>query len=89
MKYRKRLSRKRRVVSLKACDGDFTRGADQPGGTADSQTASRRARRPLKKRVTMYMDAEVLAWFKSRGPRYQREINRVLRRVMMKEQDGG
>jgi hypothetical protein len=85
MKQRKRLSRERRVVSLKACDGDFTHGGDQPGGSADSPAASRRTRRPLKKRVTMYMDAEVLAWFKSRGPRYQREINRMLRRVMEKD----
>jgi uncharacterized protein (DUF4415 family) len=37
----------------------------------------------------MYIDAEVLAWFKSRGPRYQREINRMLRRVMTEEKDGG
>lgn len=88
MKQRTRLSRKRRVVSLKACDGGFTRRAE-PGGSADSVAALRGRRRPLKKRVTMYMDADVLAWFKSRGPRYQREINWMLRRAMMEERDAG
>jgi uncharacterized protein (DUF4415 family) len=44
-----------------------------------------RWRKLPKKRVTLYLDADVLAWF--RGPRrgYQREINRALRKVMEKE----
>jgi uncharacterized protein (DUF4415 family) len=84
MKRRERLGRKGRVVSLRACDGDFSSTVDQPGGSGS--LPSLRTRRPLKKRVTMYLDADVLAWLKSRGPRYQREINWMLRRVMEKEQ---
>ncbi|MCE2392910.1 MAG: BrnA antitoxin family protein [Proteobacteria bacterium] len=38
--------------------------------------------RPVKKQITLRLDADVLAWFKSNAPGgrgYQTEINRVLR----------
>jgi len=38
--------------------------------------------RPLKKPVTLRLDADVLAWFKRDGKRYQTRINAALRRVM-------
>jgi uncharacterized protein (DUF4415 family) len=41
--------------------------------------------RPLKKPVTMRLDADVIAWFKKPGRRYQTRINRALRKVMMDE----
>ena len=41
--------------------------------------------RPLKKPVTLRLDADVLAWFKKDGRRYQTRINQALRRVMEKE----
>ena len=41
--------------------------------------------RPLKKPVTMRLDADVLAWFKQGGPRYQSRINAALRHVMESE----
>jgi uncharacterized protein (DUF4415 family) len=41
--------------------------------------------RPLKKPVTLRLDADVIAWFKKPGPRYQTRINRALRKVMMEE----
>ena len=39
--------------------------------------------RPLKRHVTMRLDADVIEWFKDRaqGRGYQSEINRVLRKV--------
>ena len=39
--------------------------------------------RPLKRHVTMRLDADVIEWFKERaqGRGYQSEINRVLRKV--------
>jgi uncharacterized protein (DUF4415 family) len=43
--------------------------------------------RPLKKPVTLRIDADVLAWFKKKGRGYQTRMNRVLRRVMMEERD--
>ena len=41
--------------------------------------------RPLKKPVTLRLDADVLAWFKKDGRRYQTRINQALRQVMEKE----
>ena len=41
--------------------------------------------RPLKKPVTLRLDADVLAWFKVQGRGYQTRINSALRGVMMKE----
>ena len=41
--------------------------------------------RPLKKPITLRLDADVLAWFKKDGRRYQTRINQALRKVMNKE----
>jgi uncharacterized protein (DUF4415 family) len=41
--------------------------------------------RPLKKPVTLRLDADVLAWFRNKGRRYQTRINQALRQVMEKE----
>lgn len=38
--------------------------------------------RPVKEPVTLRLDADVIAWFKSNGPGYQTRINGLLRRVM-------
>jgi uncharacterized protein (DUF4415 family) len=34
---------------------------------------------PEKKRITVRIDADVLAWLKAQGPRYQTRINAILR----------
>jgi uncharacterized protein (DUF4415 family) len=41
--------------------------------------------RPIKKPVTLRLDADVLAWFKTEGRGYQTRINRALRTVMRSE----
>jgi uncharacterized protein (DUF4415 family) len=41
--------------------------------------------RPLKKPITVRIDADVLAWFKKDGRRYQTRINQALRKVMERE----
>jgi uncharacterized protein (DUF4415 family) len=41
--------------------------------------------KPLKKPVTLRLDADVLAWFKKKGSGYQTRINRELRTVMMEQ----
>ena len=38
--------------------------------------------RPLKQQISIRVDADVLAWFRSRGKRYQTYMNAVLRREM-------
>jgi len=44
--------------------------------------------RPLKKPVTLRLDADVIAWFKKDGKRYQTRINQALRKVMEREMKG-
>jgi uncharacterized protein (DUF4415 family) len=38
--------------------------------------------RPIKEPVSIRLDADILAWFKSRGSGYQTRINEVLRKAM-------
>lgn len=40
--------------------------------------------RPIKEPVTIRIDADVLAWFKSEGRGYQTRINNLLRAAMMR-----
>jgi uncharacterized protein (DUF4415 family) len=41
--------------------------------------------RPVKEQISLLVDADVLAWFRSRGQKYQTYMNEVLRRVMLSE----
>jgi uncharacterized protein (DUF4415 family) len=41
--------------------------------------------RPIKKPVTLRLDADVIAWFKKSGRGYQTRINRALRKIMKDE----
>jgi uncharacterized protein (DUF4415 family) len=41
--------------------------------------------KPVKKPVTLRVDADVLAWFQRGGRGYQTRINRALRKVMIAE----
>ena len=45
----------------------------------------RRYYRPIKKPITLRLDADVLAWFQRQGRGYQTRINRALRKLMMEE----
>lgn len=38
--------------------------------------------RPLKKQITLRLDADVIAWFRATGSGYQTAINKVLREYM-------
>jgi uncharacterized protein (DUF4415 family) len=40
--------------------------------------------KPIKKPITLRLDADVLAWFKKQGSGYQTRINQVLRKIMEK-----
>ena len=41
--------------------------------------------KPIKKPVTLRLDADVLAWFRRDGRRYQTRINSALRSMMERE----
>ncbi|MGA8539812.1 MAG: BrnA antitoxin family protein [Terriglobales bacterium] len=47
----------------------------------------RRRYKALKKQITLYLDADVLAWFKRAGRGYQTRINRALWEVMREERN--
>jgi len=41
--------------------------------------------KPIKRPVTLRLDADVLAWFKARGRGYQTRINLALRQAMAQQ----
>jgi len=41
--------------------------------------------RPIKKPITVRLDADALAWFQRYGRGYQTRINQALRTVMLEE----
>ena len=41
--------------------------------------------RPIKKAVTLRLDADVLAWFQRQGRGYQTRINRAPRKLMSED----
>ena len=67
--------------------GCSTRDGGRWRGWRERQLELKRWRRLPKKRVTLNLDADVLAWFRDLGRGYQWEINKALRRVMEKEKD--
>ena len=78
MKRRIRVTRSGRVAGLKASAGEAKRARDLMAGIGSLY-------RPIKKAVTLRVDADVLAWFKKPGPGYQTRMNRALRSLMMEE----
>lgn len=93
MKRKKRVKRGARVASLRAsADVEQQRSMDereQWKAWRKQDVELRRWRRVPKKRVTMNLDADVLAWFRQMGRGYQREINRALRKMMDEETKSG
>ena len=41
--------------------------------------------RPIKKPLTLRVDADILAWLKSQGKGYQTRINKILRSAMLNQ----
>jgi uncharacterized protein (DUF4415 family) len=40
---------------------------------------------PVKKHTSVYIDADILVWLKSRGKGYQAHMNAILREAMLRE----
>ena len=64
---------------------DLMAAAAGPGRRKFALSEALEFYRPLKKPVTLRLDADVLAWFKKDGRRYQTRINGALRKVMERE----
>jgi len=82
MKQRKRVTRRakasRKVARLEASAGAGRHPRYLPEDLAGMY-------KPLKKPVTLRLDADVLAWFQREGRGYQTRINRALRKVVADE----
>ncbi len=77
MKRRTRVTKGRKIARLKASADEAKRPRNWMAELY----------RPIKKPVTLRLDADVLAWFKKPGRGYQTRINRALRTVMMEERE--
>jgi len=80
MKQRKRVTKRQKVATLRASAGQGKRPRYLPSGLE-------RFYKPIKKAVTLRLDADVLAWFQRGGRGYQTRINRALRKLMMEERN--
>jgi uncharacterized protein (DUF4415 family) len=82
MKQRKRVTKRarapRKVTKIEASAGSKKRPQYLPEELAGMY-------KPVKKPVTLRLDADVLAWFQRGGRGYQTRINRALRKVMIEE----
>jgi uncharacterized protein (DUF4415 family) len=78
MKQPKRVAKRQKVGSLRASSGEGKRLRYLPSELAGMY-------KPVKKPVTLRLDADVLAWFQRGGRGYQTRINRALRKLMMEE----
>ena len=72
------------LARIAALPDDEIDTADIPEAPVENWAHSRRGDlyRPIKRSVTIRLDADVLAWFKEHAANggYQTEINRILRR---------
>jgi uncharacterized protein (DUF4415 family) len=80
---RKRKSELKRLATTADKEIDFS---DIPEQLDWSGAVVGRFYRPIKKQVTLRLDADVLAWFKARGGRYQSAMNGALREHMARAQ---
>jgi len=82
MKQRKRVTKRarasRKVTKIETSAGSKRRPRYLPEEWAGMY-------RPVKKPVTLRLDADLLAWFQRAGRGYQTRINRALRKLMMAE----
>lgn len=74
----KRVGRRKKVATLKASAQGKKRGGYLPVELSAMY-------RPIKKPVTLRLDADVIAWFQRQGHGYQTRINLALRKLMMEE----
>ena len=86
MKRQARVAKERRISGSKVPGHNIARlkaSADEGKGARDVMADISKMYKPLKRPVTLRLDADVLAWFKKKGSGYQTRINRALRGLMM------
>ena len=88
MKRRTRLTKGRQIARRRTAGGKIARlkaSADEAKGSHDLIAEIAELYKPIKKPVTLRLDADVLAWLKKQGRGYQTRINQALRKLMMEE----
>jgi uncharacterized protein (DUF4415 family) len=85
----KKLTNKQRQRELKAVAAipdDRIDTSDIPELTEEQLSRAIRSQmyRPIKKPVTMRLDADIIEWLKKDGPGYQTKANTLLRREMIR-----
>ena len=86
---RKALSRAKlnQLAKIAALPDDQIDTVDIPEAPVENPAQARRGDfyRPVKRSVTIRLDADIIAWFKQHAPngRYQTEINRILRQYVI------
>ena len=75
-------SQNRDVRALRRMKDEEIDLTDIPVRTDWSRAAIGKFYRPIKKSLTIRIDADVLAWLKGQGKGYQTRINSLLRRAM-------
>lgn len=73
---------KKELAVLKALPDEKIDLSDIPEQTDWSNAVVGKFYRPIKKSLTIRLDADVLAWLRSAGPGYQSRINKLLRAAM-------
>lgn len=78
--------RRRQIQSLVALPDDEIDTSDIPELTEEQMRRAVRGQfyRPIKRPVTMRLDADVIDWLKKDGPGYQTKANRLLRHEMLR-----
>ena len=78
--------RERQVRAIAALPDSKIDTSDIPELTAEQMSRAVRGRfyRPIKKPVTMRLDADVIAWLKQDGCGYQTKANHLLREEMLR-----
>ena len=91
MKHKKRVTGRRkkagRVGSITAQAAGLRKGQRRPARYLPEDLAG--MYKPVKKPVTLRLDADILSWFQRDGRGYQTRINEALRKVMAEERGRG
>jgi len=79
--------RKRELAKLAAMPDSTIDFSDIPEATDEFWKSAVRNPfyRPVKKQITMRLDADVIAWLRRQGKGYQTKANALLREIMVKE----
>ncbi len=76
------------LAVLEALPDEDIDTSDIPEGTDWSDAVRGKFYRPVKKAISLRVDADIIAWFRSQEGRYQSRMNAALREYMRRHQDG-